>query len=299
VEKLKSTEHLLAAVANGWVYIDGGEISYRSDGGNMSYRYCNALSPRNHFFHVLTYIATTLEAIDLSQDWTNSTVSVHSIPKPDGVPDLIKAGLWYDDKNDILYSGFAGRASFIGNSTGGLPPYPLGIWSFQPNGDASGAFNQTIASTDGLWESIIRPCSGLISYGAGKGYILGGASCPDLRDDQLPPISGLLEFDMATRTLVNSTVSGSQFDRGVHMGGMLYVPNYGTNGIFVVIGGEDSNLNLLPMDTISLFDPTSNKWYTQHTTGDIPRPRKSFCVAGVASSNGTYEMYAPSFTCPL
>jgi hypothetical protein len=235
--------------------------------------------------------ATSLEAIDMTSDWNNQTVTVQTISKPSGIPDLVKAGLWYDDNRNLLYSGFAGRASYIDNETNTVPtPWPPGVWQFGPDGDNQGPFNTTIASTDALWSSMIRPCSGLISYGAGKGYVLGGASAPDPRDDQVPACGGMIVFDYTSQTIVNDTISGSQFDGGIHMGGMIYLPNYGAEGIFIVLGGEDQNLNMLPMNVTSIYDPSVNKWYQQDLIGDVPNPRKSLCIAGAASTQGTYEM---------
>lgn len=228
----------------------------------------------------------------MSRDWSNQTVTLQNIPKPGGVPDLVKAGLWYDNNRKLLYSGFAGRASYINNETSTIPnPWPPGVWQFQPDGDDRGDFNSTIASTDSLWNSLIRPCSGLISYGAGKGYVLGGASAPDPRDDQVPAVGGMLVFDYDSQTISNQTVTGSQFDGGIHMGGMIYLPNYGPDGVFIVLGGEDQNLNLLPMNVTSIYDPSADKWYQQDLIGDVPMPRKSLCIAGAASTAGTYEMY--------
>ena len=231
-----------------------------------------------------------MEAIDLSSDWTNSTVVVQTIAKPSNVPDLVKAGLWYDNQSNIVYSGFAGRQSYINNETGSLPEYPLGIWSNVPDGVDNTTFNTAIASTDALWQSLIRPCSGLISYGGGKGYVLGGSSAPDIRDDSVPAISGMLEFDFVQKTLVNTSIDGSLFAGGIHMGGMVYAPNLGTDGLLVVVGGEDSNLNLLPMNNVSIYDPAAGKWYVQPTTGVNPRPRKAHCIAGVVSEEGSYDM---------
>lgn len=74
------------------------------------------------------------------------------------------------------------------------------------------------------------------------------------------------------------------------MGGMLYLPNYGSEGIFIVIGGEDQNLNMLPMNVSSIYDPSTDKWYQQNLMGDVPNPRKAHCISGAMSSEGTYEI---------
>ena len=242
------------------------------------------------FVHTDDTLATSLEVIDLSNDWTNSTLQIQSIPKLSGVPDLVKAGLWYDPAADTLYSGFAGRSSYIGNETGQIPDYPLGVWQYGPVNSGSATFRPTIASTDALWDTLIRPCSGLITYTGSKGYVIGGADALDVRDDYTPAIDGILEFDFRTKTLMNVTIQGTLFDAGIHTAGVLFIPAFGSQGIIIVIGGEDAAINLVPMDSVSIMDVASGQWYIQKVGGTIPRPRKSQCIAGAMSQEGSFEM---------
>lgn len=235
-------------------------------------------------------LATSFEVIDLSNDWTNSTLQIQSIPKPSDVPDLVKAGLWYDPAADTLYSGFAGRSSYIGNATGQIPDYPLGVWQYGPVSSDSATFRSTLASTDALWDSLIRPCSELITYTGIKGYVIGGADALDVRDDYTPAIDGILEFDFRTKTLMNVTIQGTLFDAGIHTAGVLFIPDFGSQGIIIVVGGEDAAINLVPMDSVSIMDVASGQWYIQKVGGTIPRPRKNQCIAGVRSAEGSFEM---------
>jgi hypothetical protein len=83
---------------------------------------CRPLSPHRA---ILTISASTLLAIDLSSDWTNSSVNIRSNYKPSGVPDLDDGGIWVDQTNNLLYTGFAGRQSTFGDNS----YQEYGLWS--------------------------------------------------------------------------------------------------------------------------------------------------------------------------
>lgn len=72
-----------------------------------------------------------------------------------------------------------------------------------------------------------------------------------------------------------------------------YVPLFGTNGLFVAMGGDtvQSTAGLISFDTVAVFDPEKQQWFNQTTTGSPPTARIEFCTAGLPSTNGTYEMY--------
>src|SRR6266480_4529259 len=121
------------------------------------------------------HLASTLIAINLSQDWINSSVTLNSISKPSGVPNLVQSeGIWVDEYAGVLYTGFAGRHSTFGDDTS----QPNGWWSFKPDNSGSGTWTN-LNSTE------VRPYSPLVASGCGAGYMLGGfavnASAPDPR----------------------------------------------------------------------------------------------------------------------
>jgi hypothetical protein len=102
---------------------------------------------------------------------------------------------------------------------------------------------------------------------------------------------------MTTKTLTNtsaSTISTKGIDQ---MGGLQYVPNFGQSGILVGFGGDQVGElkpgydDLIPFDTVQVYDTAGGKWYEQSVTGNIPENRKEFCTAGVASNNKTYEIF--------
>jgi hypothetical protein len=114
--------------------------------------------------------ASSLLAIDLSQDWKNSSVNLHSSSKPTGVPNLVDGGTWVDLDQKTLYTGFAGRQSTFGDGA----YYNTGLWSFKPDGAGSGSWTSLNSSADPAFKTELRPFSALVASGSGAGYMLGG-----------------------------------------------------------------------------------------------------------------------------
>ncbi|KAL8945855.1 MAG: hypothetical protein Q9222_007665 [Ikaeria aurantiellina] len=264
----------LAAVAGHYLYIDGGEFSY-INGDSV----------------VDQYSSSTL-SIDLSEDWENGTVVFHSTSKPSDAPNLSYNSLWYDEKNDIFYSGATGRVSQFGN--GPVPPTPA-IWSFKPDGMGGGTWNQEIGSNDPAWDRILRSYKGYTAAGGDSAFVVAGLASAFTSKDfqyvsndiQLP---GLVQFNMTTKKLTNSTVRGFTSDGEGDLGQMHYVPSFGPNGVFLVMGGERRNRNF-DFSNIWVYEAVTNRWYNQTATGNLPEPRREFCVAGVNSTNETYEIF--------
>jgi hypothetical protein len=97
-------------------------------------------------------------------------VNIHSTPKPSGVPNLVEGGIWVDTDNHLLYTGFAGRASTLGNPV--VQDY--GLWSFKPDGAGGGSWTNLNSSADLAFQSQPRPFAANAASGGGVGYILGG-----------------------------------------------------------------------------------------------------------------------------
>lgn len=98
---------------------------------------------------------------------------------------------------------------------------------------------------------------------------------------------------MKTRTFTNHTNLGiPDVSIGINQGTMQYVPSFGPQGIFITMGGTARDTDsAVPLSTVYIFDPALATWHAQNTTGLAPTNRVLFCAAGVASTNGTYEMY--------
>lgn len=231
-------------------------------------------------------------AIDLSSDFSDTDVQLHSISKPEGVPKLVQGGIWVDEENKVFYTGFSGRKSSLGDSA----EQNYGLWQFKPNGAGSGAWTNMNNSADAAILTQPRPFSALVASGGGAGFMLGGFAVNTSQTDpgkQQIALSGLNTYNFTTQKLTNSTVS--VLSGGINqMGGMVYVPNFGSNGILVVLGGDQVGKvkpgydALLKFNSIQIYDVSSGKWFQQQTTGDVPENRKEFCYAGTASNNKTF-----------
>ncbi|MCJ1466753.1 hypothetical protein MMC07_005373 [Pseudocyphellaria aurata] len=241
-----------SVVAGDWLYIDGGEFSFMSN-GKLNYQY-----------------------------WA---------------PNLVHPSLWYDEHEDLLYSGFAGKVSEFGDRPS---PPPLSLWSFKPDGTGSGSWNEEIDSGSPVWDTLTRPCQPMMAFGSGSAYVLGGfknslTALSQPQNDTAVP--GLVQFNMTTKIFSNSTAGGYSFNGTAAQGAMQYVPSFGPDGLFVVLGGDDPDVwyssarTLTDLETISIYDPSTKQWFNQTTTGNIPIPRKTFCLAGIESNNGTYEIF--------
>jgi hypothetical protein len=177
-----------------------------------------------------------LLAIDLSNDWTNSSVSIQSISKPTIESSLVSGGLWVDQ--GVLYTGFAGRQSRF-NTTSGTAT--RGLWSFIPDGKGSGSWSPVENTANADWSSLARPYDPLVAAGNGVGYFLGGFEVNDTQADSgngSSDISGMITYNFTSKTVSNDSVTGVYMGGVDQMGGMQFVENFGPEGILVAFGGD-------------------------------------------------------------
>jgi len=167
-----------AVVLNDRVYIDGGEFSYLDTDNVPQYQYCKVfflsskpLKPSG--FPNIQATANQLLSIDLSSDWTSSTVELQSISKPER-SSLTGGGIWKDEKNGILYTGFAGYRSDFGDKG----YVPQGLWSYTSDGSGSGTWENLNGTADSDFTNLPRPNNGQVASGDGYGFFLGGESGP-------------------------------------------------------------------------------------------------------------------------
>ncbi|KAL8682310.1 MAG: hypothetical protein Q9186_001586 [Xanthomendoza sp. 1 TL-2023] len=195
--------------------------------------------------------------------------------------------LWIATRN-LFYSGAIGTASYFNEPE----PPPLSLWTFKPDGTGSGTWAEEISEEDPFWDGFTRSTFGYQDSGAATAYVLGGVVADTAfqsPDDILLP--GLLEFDMKTRTFTNwtSTIFNAN---GTGSGGQMhFVPFFGPNGIFLIMGGRNGWDPHYGFDNIWIYEGVTHKWYNQTASGNVPAGRSEFCVAGVNSSNSTYEIF--------
>lgn len=201
----------------------------------------------------------------------------------------------YDEQNDIFYSGFAGRVSDFGDAP---QPPPMSLWSFKPDGTGGGTWKREIGNSDPAFDHLTRPVRGYQAYGRDAALSLGGVSTyqtspttEQVEDDI--PLAGLLGLNMTTKTFTNSSAKSFNAGQNGVLGQMHYVPSFGPNGFFAIMGGTtvpDDTDSYIGFGNIWVYEPVTNIWYNQTATGNIPQKRKEFCTAGLNSTSGTYEM---------
>ncbi|KAK4219644.1 hypothetical protein QBC37DRAFT_394525 [Rhypophila decipiens] len=287
-----------SAFLDGRLYIDGGDFSYTSNNDTV-YQFSN-----------------TLLSIDLTKHWTNSSVVLQSSSKPDGVPSLINGGIWTDLRNKLLYTGFAGVDSFFGKANAA----PQGLWSFLPDGNGGGSWENLNNTADGIFVSRPRPFDGSVSSGGGSGYLLGGLSGNSSNFQNTP--RGMFSYDFSSQNPIYGRDSGSSSAFGTQDGGMVFVPFFGNLGIIISAGGQlrqtnggngngngpngggggrgggggdgqgsSTSTSLASFSTVQVYNPQDQKWYDQRTSGTAPSGRVQFCMTGMPSNNQTYEIF--------
>ena len=175
----------------------------------------------------------------------------------------------------------------------------ISIWTFAPDGSGSGAWKDVIPSGATALSSLNRPSQGLQAFGNDSAWVLGGFDEYD--PNQYPYLPSIAHFNMSSKTFSNMSASNYLANSGAVTNGALhYVPAFGPQGLFIGMGGDTIQHveGLISFDTVAVFDPTKQQWYNQSTTGSPPASRLEFCTAGVSSTNGTYEMYAPNNLAP-
>ncbi|KAI4177917.1 MAG: hypothetical protein LQ343_000001 [Gyalolechia ehrenbergii] len=144
-----------------------------------------------------------------------------------------------------------------------------------------------------------RPFRGYQAYSGDTALVLGGISnsqsdekTQDVSDDI--PLPGLLALNMTTKTFTNSTARSFNRGRSAVVGRMQYVPSFGPDGLFMAMGGSMIPVvteGLISFGNIWVYQAETNTWFNQTARGNLPGPRKDFCLAGANSTNGTYEIF--------
>ncbi|KAK1758858.1 kelch repeat protein [Echria macrotheca] len=270
------------AVLGDYVYMDGGEIAQVVDGekppGNR---------PSNS-------INTTL-SIDISKSWSASSVKINSIPKPALV--LVSQAIWVDNSSSSFY--IWGGHSPYGATTNNITK--TSQWKFTADGRGAGTWTKEIPSNPRVLETFTFSENGAVATAGDTGFYVGGvASGWTEQRAATQPVPGLVSFNMTTKTWRNDSTTGIVSAYGTLAAGVAeFVPRFGPNGLVFVLGGATYTLapNTRPPDgmrdfsVVDFFDPVTRVWYTQKTTGTAPTPRQGFCSVGIASSNGTYEIF--------
>jgi len=237
-------------------------------------------------------------SIDLSKSWSASDVKINTIRK--AAPTTDGQAIWTDRTTKAFYI-WGGHAPF-GQGTKALSKKTE--WRFAVDGNGGGTWSEETPSNPVLLESLTLSEDGAFTTAGNKGLWIGGTASPwtEFGFPGNQAIPGVVSFNMKTKTWHNTSADGLSTFGTLRWGQAKFVPNFGPNGLVMVLGGQTYTLakgdqslaGMQDLDNIPFFDPVSNAWYSQRTTGTTPEPRSSFCSVGIKGQNGTFEMYAPN-----
>lgn len=253
---------------------------------------------------LLIYYQTenTTYGLDLSSDWTISSMKLVQTVRPSDSTSLRSASLWYDEKHNSIYC-FGGDASLATPALANLPSPPESIWAFNVTGEGSANWYEVLGPTSSMPfpSNIHRVSCGTSTYDGSNAYYLGGYGAKET--SQFFPAqsprnwsSGLLKFDFATLSLTNSSDGGYlaphvpgtvEFPAGA----MINIPRYDDNDLLLIMPSGRDRLDFA-FNNVTLYDKKNDQWYFQATSGDkIPESRSHFCAIGVGEKNSSsFEM---------
>lgn len=232
--------------------------------------------------------------INIAESWAASTVHIKAVDKP--APKLSRPAIWRSQDKHMFYT-WGGRTAHgkdkdITKST---------MWRFTGDVEGGGSWSSEIPNDTDELEELALPQRGACTTVNNTGYYFGGAAIPQSDpglDVQMQPIPGMISFDMESKKFDNeSTPDISPYGTVVGATAEL-IPGYGIDGLIMVLGGYGYTLaagsrdvqHTRRFDNLTLYDPASEEWYWQVSTGEIPAPRLDHCSVGVKSTSDTYEM---------
>ncbi|RYP38290.1 hypothetical protein DL767_002621 [Monosporascus sp. MG133] len=214
--------------------------------------------------------------------WPNLNITTKD-PK---IPTVHGGVLWGDSVNKRFFV-------FGGEYTVGVPTDDFHLFSYDIPLDKWDDFGKPQLSS---------PLN-TTSYGAGvgisetgQGYYYGGwitkGSMRGWTQDKAMTSSFYrYGYDSNTTTVINPPDTLPRAE-----GAMVWIPA-GDTGLLVYFGGlvspyGNGTTAPQPLDTILIYDPSTNDWFTQTATGDIPQNRRQHCVgAAWAADRSSYNIY--------
>ena len=101
-------------------------------------------------------------------------------------------------------------------------------------------------------------------------------------------------YNFSTQTWSNVSADALSYYGTTVDGSAQIVPSFGPNGLMLVLGGrsklDGTTKSYYPFDNIPIYEPLSQKWTAQKTTGEAPPTHENGCAVGVEGDNGTYEV---------
>ncbi|KAL2874548.1 hypothetical protein SGCOL_010322 [Colletotrichum sp. CLE4] len=234
-------------------------------------------------------IVNSTLSISLKRSWTNSSITMTSTPKKGAT--FNKQAMWRDPSSNAFYV-WGGMMSYTG-----IPP-PNEIWRFEVDGNGGGTWSQITPTSVVAFTQLVRSAEASFTQSKDVGYYFGGYA-NRLSDTSVSgkniAIPGLVSYNMTSGEIKNTSTTGFGQYGTLIEGSAQFVP-FGSSELLLFLGGGESQMFLsgykeLDFNKVTLYNPSTDKWYTQQTAGARPIRRGKFCVVGASSTNNTYEIF--------
>jgi hypothetical protein len=300
-----------ATTIGDYIYIDGGQMSIKGSKGK-------AVGP----FQVNHTLS-----IDCSIPWRPEDVEIRLLNRSSQIPALSDPCIFPTADSFYIWGG---------DSPENESPEELRLWQFTADGHGAGDWDyQSVGNADAFGSIPYRESAACTST-EGRAFAFGGTTIETIEEESTrlgSQSTGLVTFDFYTRTFEEEDEGDDGYegnysgDGSVWGGTTTFVPNFGDEGVIVMIGGEtrrgQANAAYRDMMSVSVYDVAGKKWHAQQARlGDAtdPPPRVSHhCAVGVADTaegnsfeifiyggntntqsysnyGGTYVLSLPSFT---
>ena len=252
-------------------------------------------SPSRTGTNIRLLIVNSTLAIDLSSSFSTSSknngVQIRNINKGP-CPNFNSIRFWTDVAANTVYA-YGGDFSPLHPWVGGTTVPLESLWSFTPSAD--GGTWRSLDQSNPVFDIMIRPTSGSVASGDIGGFNLGGWasrwSSQKINGSEQIPVPGLQFYNFTSQEWSNNSATAYTPYGTAIWSGTVYIPTWGSAGLLVTFGGQTSTglsrlvegTVYLSMSNISLFDPSTQSWYYQIATGDVPAQRDRFCVVGISS----------------
>lgn len=176
---------------------------------------------------------------------------------------------------------------------------PLNLWKVSVDGQGGGYWTDVEFSGSKSFQ-LFRPSYGSGTTIEGVGYYIGGGITPGTDKSATKEMSraGITMFNMSSGEWDTRSSIGLG-DQGTISGGQIVkIPasGRGSRDLLVFLGGFDpgarvySASSFYSFQNITVYDPYSDKWFSQQATGSAPSLRASFCAVAISGDIGTHEM---------
>ena len=169
---------------------------------------------------------------------------------------------------------------------------PLSLRGFRLDGNGSGEWDQVVNASSSAWGSLTPAAHTLEAQSPDTAFILGGTELPSNN-----MLGGMMQYSMQSRTFFNMSAPCCNATGGILRGPCIIFRHSGPRASFWQWEGKiartDRIVKLHASTSVLCpsLTPAKQAWWNQTTTGSPPSRRKEFCMAGVNSTDSTYEMY--------